>query len=202
MRINRRSLLAGGIGAGAIGLAPASAAQRKAGAPAPGGPSPQDLDRAAAAPVLKLDALKSPVIIESIKLLRKDKQYLVHVRSRDGAEGVSFPNPPRADYLDKILKQLVIPFFLGKDARDLENLLSMPEFKTRALADLKKIQATDDAKVVRVVSGSEEAKNLVTEQIDNPRPVWKRLGFASKQAVNDLVTAEDAKAEGVIADGK
>jgi len=123
MRINRRSLLAGGIGAGAIGLAPASAAQRKAGAPAPGGPSPQDLDRAAAAPVLKLDALKSPVIIESIKLLRKDKQYLVQVRSRDGAEGVSFPNPPRADYLDKILKQLVIPFFIGKDARDLENLL-------------------------------------------------------------------------------
>ena len=123
MRINRRSLLAGGIGAGTIGLAPAGAAQRKAGTPAPGGPSPQDLDRAAAATVLKLDALKSPVIIESIKLLRKDKDYLVQVRSRDGAEGVSFPNPPRADYLDKILKQLVIPFFIGKDARDLENLL-------------------------------------------------------------------------------
>ena len=27
------------------------------------------------------------------------------------------------EYLDKILKQLVIPFFIGKDARDLENLL-------------------------------------------------------------------------------
>jgi len=123
MRINRRSLLAGGIGAGTLGLAAEGAAQRKAGTPAPGGPSPQDLDRAAAAPVLKLDALKSPVIIESIKLLRKDKEYLVHVRSRDGAEGVSFPNPPRADYLDKILKRLVIPFFIGKDARDLESLL-------------------------------------------------------------------------------
>jgi L-alanine-DL-glutamate epimerase-like enolase superfamily enzyme len=123
MRINRRSLLVGGIGAGTIGLAPVGAAQRKAGAPAPGGPSLQNLDRAAAAAVLKLDGLKSPVIIESIKLLRKDKQYLVHVRSRDGAEGVSFPNPPRADYLDKILQRLVIPFFIGKDARDLENLL-------------------------------------------------------------------------------
>jgi L-alanine-DL-glutamate epimerase-like enolase superfamily enzyme len=123
MRINRRSLLAGGIGAGTLGLAARGAAQRKAGTAAPGGPSPQDLDRAAAAPVLKLDALKSPVIIESIKLLRKDKDYLVQVRSRDGAEGLSFPNPPRADYLDKILKRLVIPFFVGKDARDLENLL-------------------------------------------------------------------------------
>ena len=47
----------------------------------------------------------------------------MHVRSKDGAEGVSLPNPPRADYLDKILKTLVIPFFIGKDARDLENLL-------------------------------------------------------------------------------
>ncbi|HEV8482203.1 MAG TPA: mandelate racemase/muconate lactonizing enzyme family protein [Blastocatellia bacterium] len=82
-----------------------------------------DLDRAAAAPVLKLDDLKSSVIIESIKLLKKGDEYIVHVRSRDGAEGVSLTNPPRAEYLDKILKQLVIPSFVNKDARDLENLL-------------------------------------------------------------------------------
>ena len=87
------------------------------------GPSVQELDRAAAAPVLRLEGLKSPVVIESIKLLKKDKEYFVHARSKDGAEGVSLPNPPRAEYLDKILKQLVIPFFTGKDARDLENLL-------------------------------------------------------------------------------
>ena len=87
------------------------------------GPSGQDLDRAAAAPVLKRDGLKSPVIIESIRLLKKDGEYFVHVRSKDGAEGVSLTNPPRAEYLDKILNQLVIPFFIGKDARDLEDLL-------------------------------------------------------------------------------
>ena len=114
MRLNRRSLLqgAGAAGAAAIGLTPASA-----------GPNLQDLDRAAAAPVLRLDGLKSPVIIESLRLLKKDREYFVHVRSKDGAEGVSLTNPPRAQYLDKILKQLIFPFFIGKDARDLDNLL-------------------------------------------------------------------------------
>ena len=86
-------------------------------------PDLQELDKAAAAPVLKPDKAPAPVIIESIKLLKKDEEYFVHVRSKDGAEGVALTNPPREQYLDKILKQLVIPFFIGKDARDLENLL-------------------------------------------------------------------------------
>jgi L-alanine-DL-glutamate epimerase-like enolase superfamily enzyme len=113
MRFNRRNLLAGAAGAVA-GTCSASAATL---------PKVEDLDRAAAKPVLKLDGLKSPVIIESVRFLKKDRDYFVHVRSKDGAEGVSLTNPPREEYLDKILKQLVIPFFIGKDARDLENLL-------------------------------------------------------------------------------
>lgn len=123
MRVNRRSFLVGALGAGAIGLDSAHANNNQAKkAPVPG-PGLDELDKAAAAPVLKLDGLKSPVIIESIKLLKKDDEYFVHVRSKDGAEGVALTNPPREQYLDKILKQLVIPFFIGKDARDLENLL-------------------------------------------------------------------------------
>jgi L-alanine-DL-glutamate epimerase-like enolase superfamily enzyme len=82
-----------------------------------------ELDQAAAAPVLRLDGVRSPVVIDSIRLLKKDGDYLVHVRSRDGAEGISVTNPPRAQYLDHVLRQLVIPFFVGKDARDLESLL-------------------------------------------------------------------------------
>jgi L-alanine-DL-glutamate epimerase-like enolase superfamily enzyme len=73
--------------------------------------------------VLKLDGVKSPVVIDSIRLLKKDNDLLVHVRSRDGAEGISLTDPPRANYLSQILKQLVIPFFIGKDARNLEDLL-------------------------------------------------------------------------------
>ena len=119
MRVSRRSFFSS---------AAASASALAAGC---GGRQPRkshtfdvdELDRVATAPVLKLDGLPSPVVIDSIRLLKKDQEYFVHVRSRDGAEGISLANPPRAEYLAPILKQLVIPFFLGKDARDLENLL-------------------------------------------------------------------------------
>jgi len=114
MTANRRTFLAGMMAAGATAHA----------APKPTrGPSNDELDRAAAIPVLKRDSFRSPVIIESIRLLTKGRDTLVHVRSKDGAEGVSLTNPPRERYLDKILRQLVIPFFIGKDARDLDNLL-------------------------------------------------------------------------------
>ena len=113
MQVNRRSLLTGAVGTGALYAAKRSGA----------GPSVKELDRVAAAPVLKAGSLKSPVIVESIRLLKKDKDYLVHVRSKDGAEGIALANASRPEYLDKILKQLIIPFFIGKDARDLENLL-------------------------------------------------------------------------------
>jgi L-alanine-DL-glutamate epimerase-like enolase superfamily enzyme len=123
MHTTRRSFLTGAGGLGAIGLAAGAEDERKLDKAPRSSPAVEELDRAAAAPVLRLERLKSPVIIESIKLLKKDREYFVHVRSKDGAEGVSLTNPPRAQYLDKILKQLVIPFFVGKDARDLETLL-------------------------------------------------------------------------------
>ncbi len=83
----------------------------------------EELDRVAAEPVLKMDGLNSPIVIDSIRLLKKGKEFLLHVRSNDGAEGVSFVNESRGDMFAPMLEQLVIPFFIGKDARDLENLL-------------------------------------------------------------------------------
>jgi len=118
MRVDRRGLLTGAFAAGIVGRTRAEARDT-----APPGPTGEELDRAAAAPVLRLADFKTPVVIDSIRLLKKDGEYFVHVRSKDGAEGVSVTNPPREQYLDKILKQLVIPFFLGKDARALEDLL-------------------------------------------------------------------------------
>jgi len=85
MRVNRRNFLAGVLGTGAIGINSTYANKDQAKKAASSAPSLQELDKAAAAPVLKLDKLKTPVIIESIKLLKKDEEYFVHVRSKDGA---------------------------------------------------------------------------------------------------------------------
>src|SRR5262245_7726361 len=80
------------------------------------------LEAVAAKPVLNLQGLKDPIIIESIQLLKKGRDYFVRVRSKDGAEGVSVDNG-RANVLQPILNRLVSPYFIGKDARDLEEHL-------------------------------------------------------------------------------
>ena len=120
MHLNRRQIVAGAVGAA---LRPALGANSPY-APKPRtGPSMDDLAVAASRPVLKRELFKDPIIIQSIELLKVNKEYFVRVRSKDGAEGVAVCNPPRADYLDRILKNLVIPPFLNKDARDLEDLI-------------------------------------------------------------------------------
>ncbi len=82
-----------------------------------------DLARAAAGPVLRRDRLRTPVIIQSIELLKAGTEHFVRVRSTEGAEGVSVCNPPRAEYLGQIFNHLVAPAFIKKDARDLDDLL-------------------------------------------------------------------------------
>jgi len=115
MRLNRRSFLAGGAAAGAL---PLLAGQSKR--PPAGRDSSLDarLAHAGARPVLDRSAFSTPVIIESIELLRKGREHFLRVRSQDGAEGISVDNG-RADVLHPILNRLVIPYFIGKDARDL-----------------------------------------------------------------------------------
>jgi len=78
--------------------------------------------KAANKPVLKINSISEPVIIESMELLKKGNNFFVRTRSTDGAVGISVTNK-KADTLYPILLKLVFPFLIGKDARDLENLL-------------------------------------------------------------------------------
>jgi len=75
-----------------------------------------------AEPVLQIKGLKDPVIIESVELLRKGKDHFVRVRSKDGAEGISMDDG-RMGLFHPILNQQVVPYFIGKAARDLEENL-------------------------------------------------------------------------------
>jgi L-alanine-DL-glutamate epimerase-like enolase superfamily enzyme len=82
----------------------------------------EKLSRAGSLPILDLTPFKSPIIIETIELLRKGKEHFVRIRSKDGAEGISVDDG-RMSVLHPILNRLIIPYFLGKDARDLEEHL-------------------------------------------------------------------------------
>ncbi len=124
MHLNRRNFFELAAGTGMLSLfqgcqSPSSkpnAASRKSSV------TLEKLERAAGAPVLHLDGADSPLVIESIDLLRKGRDTLVRVRSKDGAEGVALTNG-REQYVHPILNKLVIPYFIGKDARDLEEHL-------------------------------------------------------------------------------
>ena len=80
------------------------------------------LIKAAETPVLQLEYLPHPVIIESIELLKSGKFFIVRARSKDGVVGIALPNE-KIGFLYPMLLQQVIPFFIGKDARNLEALL-------------------------------------------------------------------------------
>jgi L-alanine-DL-glutamate epimerase-like enolase superfamily enzyme len=86
-------------------------------------PTMQQLERAAAQPVLRVDALRSPVKIAKLELLRNGRNFMVRARATDGAEGLIVPNEDRMRDLYPVFLHRVAPFFVGKDARDLEVLL-------------------------------------------------------------------------------
>lgn len=96
----------------------------------PGNNAPSDelkarfakLDAILKEPVLKKELFSSPVIIESLDLLHLDGKYLCRVRSRDGAEGISVAHSTM-DRLYPIFLRNLRPFFLGKDARELDLIL-------------------------------------------------------------------------------
>jgi len=116
MRLDRRNLIKSGLCAPILSLASKASSARADRVDV------TELDAAAAAPVLKLASIKSPVKIASVELLKGKGNYFVRTRSADGALGLSVTNG-RAAYLYPIFKQLVAPYFIGKDARELESLI-------------------------------------------------------------------------------
>jgi L-alanine-DL-glutamate epimerase-like enolase superfamily enzyme len=73
-------------------------------------------------PVLKKELFADPVIIESVELLRWQNRFLCRVRSTDGAEGISVAHNDMIRLYPIFLRNLQ-PFFLGKDARELDLIM-------------------------------------------------------------------------------
>jgi L-alanine-DL-glutamate epimerase-like enolase superfamily enzyme len=126
MRTTRRTFLST---AGAAGLASPLFPLSSHGADHAGRGGPADAEVRQARllevlrqPVLKRELFTSPVIIQSVELLRWDNSYLCRVRSVDGAEGISVAHSGMSR-LYPIFLQNLQPFFLGKDARELDLIL-------------------------------------------------------------------------------
>lgn len=81
------------------------------------------MDAAAALPVFKRELFNEPAIIESVELLNYKKSWLCRVRIKGGAEGIAVSNAQQMEVLYPIFAKRIAPYFIGKDARDIENLL-------------------------------------------------------------------------------
>jgi len=86
-------------------------------------PTYTKLDKILSEPVLKRELFTSPVIIETLELIRYKDNFLCRVRSTGGVEGFSFGQNEQMKSLYPIFVTRMQEFFIGKDARDLESLL-------------------------------------------------------------------------------
>jgi len=80
------------------------------------------LDQILKQPVFRKEGFPSPVIIDTIELLRYGNSFLCRVRSKDGATGMSVGHGSMRSLYPIFIHQ-VKPFFIDKDARDLDLIL-------------------------------------------------------------------------------
>lgn len=124
MNLSRRNFLSSAtLAGGAAGLSPLlTACSSKEVAP-----DYAILDKILGQPVLKRDLFSSPVIIETLEMLRDRNNFICRVRSQDGAEGISIGHPFISKESYPMFVNLLHKQFLGKDARDLDHLIFMAE---------------------------------------------------------------------------
>ena len=120
MKLDRRSCLRTAL---ALPLLPWTATRRGLAADEPRKVTSDRLAEVASTPVLRVEGLEEPVKIASMELLRNRRNFVVRARSTDGAEGLAIPNCMHMVHTYPIFLNRVAPFFVGKDARQLEPLL-------------------------------------------------------------------------------
>lgn len=118
MKISRRKFIGAAVGTGAYQFMPAGLRSQTI-----ADNVAEQLSEARQAPVLKRDLFPEPVIIESMDLVKNNREYIVRVRSTDGAEGIGVGNRSRLEFSYPIFLKQVAPYFMGKDARDLDELI-------------------------------------------------------------------------------
>jgi L-alanine-DL-glutamate epimerase-like enolase superfamily enzyme len=108
---------------GTLASAVAVSSGRAGGTASPGRDVQEAVERAMSAPLLRKALWKEPVLITSVDVLKASEQFLIRVRSQDGAVGTAVGHPDVLETTWPILTQRVAPYFLKKDARELEALI-------------------------------------------------------------------------------
>lgn len=126
MKTNRRKFIStaivGGLAATALPLSSCASEPKAAGSLMDINSRYTKLDEVLKQPVLKRDLFKTPVVIETLELLRYENSFLCRVRSTDGAEGISVGHGELRTLYPMFLNNLQ-RFFIGQDARELDLII-------------------------------------------------------------------------------
>jgi L-alanine-DL-glutamate epimerase-like enolase superfamily enzyme len=127
MKTNRRKFIStavvGGIAAATVPLSCRGSESTASGSTIDVNSVYAKLDEVLKQPVLKKELFTTPVIIESLELRRDRNNFICHVRSKDGTEGISIGHPFISKESYPMFNNILRHHFLGKDARDLDKLL-------------------------------------------------------------------------------
>ena len=125
MKTNRRQFIGTTIAGSLAAALPLSSCTSKTASPAAPVIKPDyaRLDEILKQPVFRKELFPAPVIIETLELLRFKDSFLCRVRSKDGAEGISVGHSGQLRSQYPIFTNLLQPFFINKDARELDLIL-------------------------------------------------------------------------------
>lgn len=116
LKINRRTFVGGSLAALTCGHRVVNSTEKSLLAD-------EELLRISQRPILRIENLTNPVTITSLELLRQGNTFISRVRTKDGSQGLAIANGSRLREFYPIFLRRVAPFFVGKDARELEGLL-------------------------------------------------------------------------------
>ncbi len=125
MKIKRRQFLSTAASGGLAATLPLSSCSRNESINDPIAlkDTYEKLDQILKQAVFRKELFTSPVIIDTIELLRYENNFLCRVRSKDGAVGISVGHGGQLRSLYPIFTNQIKPFFLNKDARDLDLIM-------------------------------------------------------------------------------
>jgi len=163
------------------------------------------LDEVLTQPILNPNLAGSPLIIDSLELLRYKNNFICKVRTTDGAEGISVSNNMQMISLYPIFLNRLQPFFIGKDARKLESLLEeiyvyKSNYKLQNLALWVPLATIEFAILDLLGKTSQKSIGQLIGEIHNPKVAVYRAnnyrGRSAKESIERIKkNVEESKAK-------
>lgn len=167
----------------------------------------EKLDVAAQKAVINKSEFPEPLILESIDLLRYKDNFICRVRTASGAEGISVSNNMQMVSLYPIFINRIKPFFVGKDARDVEQLLEdvyvyQSNYKLQSLALWVPLATLEFAILDLLGKVSNQSIGQLLGGVHNPEIAVYRAnnhrGDSAEESLEKIIkTVEESEAKAV-----